>query len=200
MALDTKVIERELDNLERSITLLKREYEIYFAGASKLPPNDQRNKLEKTIKRMGITQDLTYAMRFRYNSILARFNSYLDLWNKQMRIKEEGRSPVRVGGISSEMKQRLMGQTLKPEPKEEEEHPAKPQSKEAPESLQKIYRDYVRARQDVGEGAPNMTLEGFAQVISKQKDAIIQKLHCKDVEFYVTVEQGHTKLKARPVK
>src|SRR5437762_584169 len=92
---DPKQIEKEIDQIERGIGLLKREYEIYFAGGAKLPPNDSRDKLDRAIKRIGALQGLNYALRFRYSSLVARFNSYQDLWNKQLRAKEEGRQEGR---------------------------------------------------------------------------------------------------------
>src|SRR5437763_6480289 len=99
---DLKQVEKEIDDLERAITLLKRDYEIFFAGGAKQPPNDAREKLERSIKRMGVLQGLNYALRFRYNSLVARFNSYQDLWNKQLRAKEEGRQPPKARSKSQE--------------------------------------------------------------------------------------------------
>lgn len=195
MAADPKQVEQELDRLEKSIVLLKREFEMYFAGASRTPPTDQRDKLDKVIKKVAMSQGMSYAQRFKYNSIVARFNSYLDLWNKQLRAKEEGRSPSRVTGLNSEARRAMELVTQKMAPKTEEgtrEMPTDP--------LAKVYTQYLHTREQAGEGASNMTFDGFAKVVSKQREAIMQKFQCKDVEFYVSVEQGHAKLKARPIK
>jgi hypothetical protein len=195
MAADPKQIEQELDRLEKSITLLKRDFEIYFAGASKTPPTDQRDKLDKVIKKMATSQGMSYAQRFKYNSIISRFTSYLDLWNKQLRLKEEGRSPSRVTGLTTEARRAMELAGQKPVTKQEEgtrEMPTDP--------FAKIYTQYLQTREEVGEGASNMTFDGFVKVVTKQREAILEKFHCKDVEFYVSVEQGHTKLKARPIK
>jgi len=88
---DSKQIEKNLDELDNSITALKREYDIFFSGGSKTLPLSSQRKIEKTIKRYSNLVGLSYAHRFRYNTIVARFNTYLELWNKQMRMKEEGR-------------------------------------------------------------------------------------------------------------
>ncbi len=42
--MDNKQLERELDDLERSLALLKRDYEIYFSGGAKLPPNEAHKR------------------------------------------------------------------------------------------------------------------------------------------------------------
>lgn len=195
MTLDPKLVEQELERLEKSIVLLKRNFEIYFAGASKTPPTDERDKLDKTIKKMVTLQGMSYAQRFKYNSIVARFNSYLDLWNKQLRLKEEGRSPSRVTGLNTEARRAMELAAQKPEAKGGDGN------KDASgDAFAKIYTQYLHAREEHGEGSSNMTFDGFVKVVAKQREAIIQKFHCKDVEFYVSVEQGHAKLKARPIK
>lgn len=194
MAADAKTIEIELDRIERAITILKRDYEIFFAGGTRQPPNDQRDKLDKAIKKLGTDPTMNYALRFRYTSLVSRFNTYMDLWNKQLRAKEEGRAVLHT--LSG--KHRTLDMTG---PVHKPPEPARPPEPPKPkDSVQQIYQEYVQRRKDLGEGAPNMTAEGFAQVIAKQKQAIIQKMQCKDVEFYVAVEEGHTKLKARPLK
>ena len=192
-AADPKQTELELGNLERSIELLKRDFEIFFAGASKQPPTDQRDKLDKAIKRMTTLQGMNYALRFRLNSIVARFNSYLDLWNKQLRAKEEGRPFLRTGaGLHVTTQPHRNGPEGEKAREPEQAKPADP--------FAQVYREYVRARSEAGEPDAKMTFDGFVKVVSKQRDAILQKFQCKDVEFYVAVEQGHTKLKARPIR
>lgn len=183
MAEDPKGFERELDSLENSINLLKREFEKYFGGGSKKPPTDDQAKLEKAIKRYFGASGLNYAQRFRWNSLVARFNSYNELWNKQLRLKEEGKYQTGTPG-----------QTPVHAPKHHvERHP--------PENpLEKVYKDYIATRAKTGEGAPPLNFEGFSQLLAKQREALISKFHCKDVNFYVTVEDGKAKLKAKPKK
>jgi len=181
---DSKQIERDLDDLDYSITLLKRDYEVFFSGGSKQPPLETHRKIERAIKRYSTMTVLSYAQRFRYNTIVARFNSYLDLWNKQMRMKEEGRTPT--GGLVSAEAKRQQGQPGEPETQDKK--------------MEKLFQEYLNTREVTGEGAPKLNFDSFCQLVSKQKNAIVQKYHCKDVDFYVKVEEGQAKLKARPVK
>ena len=180
---DPKVLDRQLDELEQGITLLKREFEMYFGGGSKKPPTDIQTKLAKDIKRFGLTSGLSYAFRFRYNTIVARFNTYNELWNKQLRLKEEGKYQT--------------GSPIQPPAQQTKTHHAE---KRAANPLESVYKDYVETRSKTGEGAPQMNFDGFAQLLAKQREALINKYHCKDVQFYVAVEEGKTKLKAKPRK
>lgn len=180
---DSKQVEKELDGLETALAELKREYEIFFAGGSKQLPLDMQRRVERVIKRYSVMTGLSYAHRFRLNSLVARFNSYLDLWNKQMRYKEEGRTP---SGAMPPV----------PNGKQKEKTPASPQDRK----LESLFNEYLKKRQETGEGAPKLNFQGFCELVNKQRETIVQKYNCKDVDFYVKVEEGHARLKARPVR
>jgi hypothetical protein len=187
---DSKELERELDQLENSLNLLKREYEIFFSGAVKQAPRESKKRLEKTIQRYTSMQGLSYAQRFRFNSLVARFNSYMDLWNKQMRYKEEGRTPS--GAIP------LIPENNNNKLKTQPVTPAGSNGAEA--KLEKIFEEYLKRREETGEGRPNLKFQDFCKIVSKQREAIVSKYRCKDVDFYVKIEGGHARLKARPVQ
>jgi hypothetical protein len=55
-------------------------------------------------------------------------------------------------------------------------------------------------RQKNGEAPPNMDVQKFSKLIDSQRDALIKKYRCRDVEFYIAVEEGKTRLKAKPLK
>jgi len=183
--MENKGLEKDLENLDQALTLLKRDYEIYFSGGMKLPPLEAHRKLEREIRKISRLTNLNYAQRFRYNNLSARFNSYVDLWNKQMRYKEEGRTP---SGAVIQLP-------------EQEKRRARPKSVDSQaKDYQKLFNDYLQCREKTGEANSALSFEKFAERISKQKQAILSKYDCKDVEFIVVVEQGKTKLKAKPVK
>lgn len=188
---ENKDLDRELNLLENSIRQLKRDYELFFAGQSKRPPTDDFKKIEQSVKKWGVTQGFTFAQRFRYNTITARFSSYSDLWSKQLRMKEEGRLP----GMSTR-------QEMKPRPAAPAAPVAAPVAQKVPaeSGMERVFKDYVSAREKTGENNATINLQKFSQQIAAQKESLISKYNCKDVEFYVTVENGRTKLKAKPIK
>ena len=183
--MDTKLIERELDELEMALTLLKRDYEIYFSGGAKLPPYESQRKVESRIRKYSGVTSLNYAQRFRYNNISARFRSYVELWAKQMRYKEEGRTPS--------------GSVIQPGDKSKREKRKGRADAEA-NYFQKLFNDYLKSKEKTGEKTSALSFEKFSEQLTKQRQTILEKYHCADVEFYVAVDQGKTKLKARPVK
>ena len=183
--MENKQIERELDDLDMALTLLKRDYEIYFSGGAKLPPYESQRKVEIRIRKYSGVTSLNYAQRFRYNNITARFHSYVDLWAKQMRYKEEGRTPSGSVIQTSEKSKR----TKRKESVDSEAN-----------HFQKVFNDYLKSKEKMGEKTTALSFEKFSEQLTKQRETILEKYRCADVEFYVAVDQGKTKLKARPVK
>jgi len=57
--------------------------------------------VETLLKRLGDDRALTYAQRYRYNSLAARYNAFRELWRRTMQGREEGRDPVSAARASA---------------------------------------------------------------------------------------------------
>lgn len=82
-------IDQQLKRLEDDIRKLKIEFDIYFNGATKRAPLEARARMESYIKRIADNRSLTYAQRYFFNSLVARFTSYRELWRRALRAKGE---------------------------------------------------------------------------------------------------------------
>jgi len=80
-------IDQQLSRMEDDIRKLKIEFDIYFNGASKRPPLEARARLDSFIKRIADNRTLTYAQRYQFNTLVARFTSYRELWRRNLRAK-----------------------------------------------------------------------------------------------------------------
>lgn len=80
-------IDLELSRMEEDIRKLKIDFDIYFNGASKRPPLEARARLEAYIKRVADNRSLTYAQRYHFNTLVARFTSYRELWRRTLKAK-----------------------------------------------------------------------------------------------------------------
>lgn len=176
-------LDNELDETERAIAQLKRDFEMYFCGVAKQPPIDARTKLEKIIRKQGQNQGFSYAQRFRFTTLAARFNTYQDLWSKQLKAKEEGKFAA--------------GATPLPPSREA---PITTRIRRTVNKTERLFSQYAQNREKNGEAPPNMDIDKFSKLIDSQRDALIKKYRCKDVEFYIAVEEGKTRLKAKPLK
>src|SRR5512132_4546608 len=83
-------IDEELNGLEENVRRLKIEYDVYFGGGAKRPPNDTEWRVQNTLKKYSDGSKLNFAQRFRFNTIQQRYAKYADLWRQKAKIKEEG--------------------------------------------------------------------------------------------------------------
>ena len=86
---DSVEIDRQITRLEDDIRKLKIDFDIYFNGAAKRPPLEARARLESALKRIADDRNLTYAQRYHFNALISRFNSYRELWRRNLKKKGE---------------------------------------------------------------------------------------------------------------
>ncbi len=82
-------IDQQLVRMEDDIRKLKIEFDIYFNGATKRPPLEARARLDSFIKRIADNRSLSYAQRYQFNALVARFTSYRELWRRILKAKGE---------------------------------------------------------------------------------------------------------------
>jgi hypothetical protein len=82
-------IDMQLSRMEEDIRRLKIEFDIYFNGATKRPPLEAKARLESIVKRIADNRSLTYAQRYYFNTLVARFTSYRELWRRTLKAKGE---------------------------------------------------------------------------------------------------------------
>ena len=82
-------VDMQLSRMEDDIRKLKIEFDIYFNGASKRPPLEARARVDAYIKRVSDNRNLTFAQRYLFNTLVARFVSYRELWRRQLKAKGE---------------------------------------------------------------------------------------------------------------
>ena len=115
MADESADIERELQGLEVELRKLEAEYNMYFAGRLPRPPWESRKRVEQMVKRIDRMYISNYGHRFKFNTLQGRFSSFLDLWDRALKAREEGRPgpfsqrPVAAAPPPSEVKKASIG-------------------------------------------------------------------------------------------
>ena len=84
-------VERELKALEIEMRRLEAEYNMYFAGRSPRPPVETRRRVTGMVRQLDRQQLSNYAERFRFTALQTRFQSFIELWDRGMRARDEGR-------------------------------------------------------------------------------------------------------------
>ena len=80
-------VDQQLVRMEDDIRKLKIDFDIFFNGATKRPPLESRARLESYIKRVADNRNLSYAQRYQFNMLVARFTSYRELWRRTLKAK-----------------------------------------------------------------------------------------------------------------
>jgi hypothetical protein len=83
-------LEGECQSVEEELEALKARYEQYFLGVERREPNHWREDVKKKVLRLKGAFTRNTGLRFRLQSLNARYLSYERLWMRSAREKEEG--------------------------------------------------------------------------------------------------------------
>ena len=89
---ERSAVERDLQQLEVDLKRLEAEYNMYFSGRLPKPPWETRKRVADLVTRYDRGYIANYGDRFRFSSLQSRFASFIDLWDRALGAKEEGRS------------------------------------------------------------------------------------------------------------
>ncbi|HEX9024184.1 MAG TPA: MXAN_5187 C-terminal domain-containing protein [Geobacteraceae bacterium] len=180
-------ISEDIALFEQNLNELIIKYEQYFLGLDKRAPMQLHDEVEKASRKYQGFQIVNTMQKFRYNSAIAKLNSYKQYWNRINRLIEDGK--YSRDRFKMEMHQ-----------KEEGGAQARDHHRESridPE-LERVYHQFIEARKACHLPVSSITPEMIATAIEKQRPSIIKKYHCSKVDLVVVVEEGTPKIKVRP--
>lgn len=195
-------VDEELELLDSSLRRLKIEYDIYFGGGSKKPPNDTLWKVTSLIKKYGDSQKLNFTQRYRFNSLSQRYAIFSDLWRQKLKIKEEGyRRPqdavLGITGLRTEVERAaqkaLGGASTEPDATKIACRDVELEM----DTVRAFYDRMMAEKQKVGESAA-APFESFASFLKKKTEQIRRDFKCEAVEYSLEVQETQVKLKAKP--
>lgn len=184
-------VDEQLTRLEEDIRRLKIEFDVYFNGAAKRPPYDTKSRVETQIKRLGDDRTLSFAHRYRFTSLAARYTAFRDLWRRTLQGREEGRDPVSTARATA--KQEAVEAFTKTTLTCVDAH-------KDVETIKHLYNALLEAKAKCGEPTADFSFPRFHRLIASKADGLKQRLGCESVCFSVDVEAGHVSLKAKGEK
>jgi hypothetical protein len=182
-------IERGLTQLESELKRLEAEYNMFFSGRLPKPPWETRSRVDALVKKYDRAYIQNTGDRFRFTTIQSRYATFIDLWDRGMRAREEGRS----GPFPQKRAE-------PPAPKTPDDRIVKVEAFKDPtrevDKLTGLYESLSEARRAVGE-AP-VPFQKFAELVKSQ----VQKLGSDgaEVAFRVAVKDGKVSFTARTMK
>jgi hypothetical protein len=82
-------IDQQLGRLEDDIRKLKIDFGLFFNGSLKRAPHEARGRVESLIKRIADDRNLSYAQRYQFNGLVARYTAYRELWRRNLKARGE---------------------------------------------------------------------------------------------------------------
>jgi hypothetical protein len=184
-------IDRELTRLEADLKQLEAEYNMFFAGRLPKPPWETRSRVEAEVKRLDRGHMTNTGDRFRFSTLQSRYATFIDLWDRGLRAREEGRP----GPFAQKPK------TIEPTKRGPEDRILHVSSFRDPvreiDKLTDLYESLAEARREIGEEAP--PFHKFAELVKNQ----VKKLRdtgSPEVAFRVAVKDGKVNFTARGLK
>ena len=184
-------VQKDLQTLAAGLKQLEAEYNQFFSGRLPRPPWETRNRVAALVKKWDRGYIQSAADRFQFDTLQRRFQTFVDLWDRGLRAREEGRA----------------GPFAAPPPREmPKERPAEAKVLHVAafqdpmrelDKLHTLYDSLMDARRETGSDV--VPFHRFAALVKDQ----VTKLKSdgnEAVAFRVTVAEGKVNFTARALK
>jgi hypothetical protein len=221
-------LEGETQAVEEELEALKAKYDMYFLGVERREPNRWRDDVKKKVMRLKSAFTRNTGLKFRIQSLHARYLSYERLWLRTAREKEEGtyrrdlfKARLRARGDGAP--DAGPGAPPKPAAPRKAAASAPPTAKAAAPAtpapaappagattvsaspagmsesqMRALYDAYLAAKMSCREDVSKLTYDAVARSVSKQIPELVSRYKATSVEFKVEVKAGKAVLKAVP--
>jgi hypothetical protein len=181
-------LQKELLALTADLKRLEAEYNMFFAGRLPRPPWETRGRVEAMIKRWDRGQIQGTADRFRFEMLQSRFQTMIDVWDRGLRAREDGRA----GPFAQATKKRrddpdskLLHVTAFKDPMREMD------------KVHALYDSLMDARRSAGEDV--VPFHRFAALVKDQVTKL-RESGTQEVAFRVAVKNGKVNFTVKGVK
>ncbi|MBI4949989.1 MAG: hypothetical protein HY955_07580 [Deltaproteobacteria bacterium] len=183
----------EIELLDSKIARLKVEYEQYFMRVLKREPAKLRDEVDRLVLFYSNKNLTNTSLRFKYNTIVAKYNSYKQYWTRTLRAIEEGDFYRKAEGeLDTGARTASAHREARSAPTE-----AAPA---AGNDVREIYEKYIEARKACNEPIEGITLGTLEKTLQEYKKKVEAQYNTQDVEFKVAIRDGKAKLTIAPKK
>jgi hypothetical protein len=185
-------IQRDLQALEADLKKLEAEYNMFFSGRAPRPPWETRKRVETLVKRWDRDHIETAGDRFRFQTLQARFQKFVELWDRGLRAREEGRPgpfaqppPKAPPKKEQQDSNKVLYVTAFKDPMHEMD------------KLHSLYDTLMEARREVGDDV--VPFHRFASLVKDQVTKL-RDTGSPEVAFRVAVKDGKVNFTVRGLK
>jgi hypothetical protein len=196
-----RTTEEDLAQLERDIRQLKIEYEQYFGGGKKRPPADLEWRIDTLLKRYSDRgAEMNYTQRFRYGNLTQMYSKYREMFRKRMKQKEEGTVQHHFGAAAREIEALRARERAEAEKSKGAQFPfavSWDDPDHETKKVEQLFAAFRSAKAQAGEETESLTVDAFQKFVRQKTAQLKKQQDAHEVEYIVTVEGKHARLKAR---
>jgi hypothetical protein len=184
-------VQKDLQTLAAGLKQLEAEYNMFFAGRLPRPPWETRNRVQALVKKWDRGYIQSAADRFQFDTLQRRFMTFVDLWDRGLRSREEGRPgpfgapPPKAAPPPPKPDHQVVHVTSFQDPMREMD------------KLHGLYDSLMDARRESGEDV--VPFHRFAALV-KDQVAKVRSGGAEEVAFRVTKTDGKVNFTVRGVK
>lgn len=190
---DEPDITQDLTQLTSDLKRLEAEYNMFFAGRLPRPPWETRGRVDALVKRWDRRRIDVAVDRFRFQTLQARYATFVDLWDRGQRAREEGRPgpfahpapKVITPKKDAPHEHRILHVTAFRDPLREMD------------KLTALYDSLMDARREAGDDV--VPFHRFASLV-KDQVARLRDTGSPEVAFRVSMKDGKVNFTARGLK
>jgi len=180
--------DKDLNRLEAELKRLEAEYNMFFAGRLPRPPWETRARVAALVKQYDRTPIQNTGHRFRFSTLQSRYAALVDLWDRGLRARDEGR-----GGPFGKKRPTTPEERERPEDRVLHVAAFRDPMREI-DKLHELYDSLTEARRELGQQA--VPFQRFTEIVQQQ----VQKMSAADpseIAFRVAVKDGKVNLTAK---
>src|SRR6185436_606026 len=184
-------VQKDLQALAAGLKQLEVEYNMFFSGRLPRPPWETRSRVAALVKKWDRGYIQSAADRFQFDTLQRRFQTFIDLWDRGLRSREEGRPgpfgapPPKAAPPAAKPEQQVVHVTSFQDPMREMD------------KLHGLYDSLMDARREAGDEV--VPFHRFAALVKDQVEKV-RESGAEQVAFRVTMNEGKVGFTVRGTK
>lgn len=177
-------IDNVVMSINNRIESLKLQYNLFFSGEIRLPPEGERESIEKVVRDLQVSTHKSARTNLLIQNLSSKFSLYNNMWKKRL-------NEIETGLFTIQRKQKAYTEEPRAPRSRQKKEEFMDVSLNREDSFDKFYEQYTKTlKKDRGSD------EQKEQVINSLKTKLISQ-NLIDAKVSVSVEQGKLKLKIK---
>lgn len=180
-------LEKDFAAFEEAITRVGREYDVFLYGTQGRLPVDGRRRLVEMARALSGQRIDSPGDRYRLNTVLGRYNSHVERWERAVRDKEEGKGRFAASHAPAAAP-----------PNARPAGSVQPAATGSPDEA--LFERFREAREKKGDDVSRLSLDRFREQLAREREKLTARTGHATWEFDLAEDNGRVRLIARQSK